>query len=415
MAGAHIMLRSIIQFTLCTLITAGLALAAIWPIRLGLADRFFLELTPESTQKAIDYMPERSMYQRQLGIFYSMDDPQRSRAATRRAVELNPFDARAWIELGLGAELDGDDATAERELGHAAEVDRGYLPRWALANYYFRKGDTDKFWLWSKAAAAMAYEEPTLLFRLCDHVDDKKNLLVGLELHTPKARKQYLEYLVDGNHTGLLGEVALAIARDNLETDTIPLLQSCDRLLAVQKNDEALQVWNVLAETKRVPFNPLIVTGSQNVITNGKFTVPPTLHGFDWHWVERNGIIIKPESETGGLRVSFSGRQPEVCEVLYQLAPVREETRYVFRYGYQTATIAPGTGLLFAITNPTGGGVLSANESLSSDAETQGQLSFTTPPQCKFVRLSLFYHRVLGTTRIEGSISLQNLTLTAEP
>ena len=66
---------------------------------------------------------------------------------------MNPWDTRSRIELGLLAEAEGDQATATRYLLQAAEADHLFLPRWTLANYYFRRGDTALFWRWAKEAA----------------------------------------------------------------------------------------------------------------------------------------------------------------------------------------------------------------------------------------------------------------------
>ena len=69
-----------------------------------------------------------------------------------RAVSLNPRSAAAWIARGLEAETAGDRKKAEASLKRAAEIDRTYLPRWTLANFYLRAGDLPSFWIWARRA-----------------------------------------------------------------------------------------------------------------------------------------------------------------------------------------------------------------------------------------------------------------------
>ena len=63
-----------------------------------------------------------------------------------RALKLNPRYSEAWIAMGLAAESMGDRKVAEASLHNAAAIDRAYLPKWTLANYYLRAGDMPRFW-----------------------------------------------------------------------------------------------------------------------------------------------------------------------------------------------------------------------------------------------------------------------------
>src|SRR5579864_8560303 len=69
-----------------------------------------------------------------------------SSAELDRALTLNPRYSAAWIARGLEAEAAGDRKNAEASLLRAAEIDHLYLPRWTLANFYFRAGDLPRFW-----------------------------------------------------------------------------------------------------------------------------------------------------------------------------------------------------------------------------------------------------------------------------
>src|SRR5262249_8208626 len=66
-----------------------------------------------------------------------------------RALALNPRYTAAWIARGLAEETAGDRRGAEASLLRASQVDRTYLPRWTLANFYLRSGDLAQFWVWA--------------------------------------------------------------------------------------------------------------------------------------------------------------------------------------------------------------------------------------------------------------------------
>ena len=116
-------------------------------------------------EKALAWAPGNSEYW--MAAAGLRDDP---REALRRAVELNPYEARGWVRLGLAEEMEGNLAEAERCLLEAARRSLKFEPRWALTNFYFRRGRTEEFRMWAGEAARMSYGDPAPLFDLCRQV-----------------------------------------------------------------------------------------------------------------------------------------------------------------------------------------------------------------------------------------------------
>jgi hypothetical protein len=141
------------------------------------------------------------------------------------------------------------------------------------------------------------------------------------------------------------------------------------------------------------------------------------LRGFGWYLPAVEGISASREENPSGLRLTFSGRQPENCEPLIRVLPVQENTAYEFTALYRTAGIPPDTGLGWRVTDIDGGNIVGALESLASEDTAQAKIRFATPSGCRLVRIVLAYRRALGTTHIEGSIALQKAELhrTAQP
>jgi len=389
----------------------GLVAAGAWSIRVGWADYRMRQETVGGTEAAIALTPDQTEYYARLAWLISDADPRRAKDVLRRAVALNPWDARSWIELGLLTEVEGDNTTAKQCLLRAAEVNREFLPRWTLANYYYRHDDVSKFWFWAKEAAAMVYGDAQPLFRLCGRVEEDGKLIDRLEIRNPEVRAGYLYYLMGQKRIDLIGPVVHRLLEENREADVPVLLTACERLLEATLVPDAAEVWNRLAEAGRVPFKTPAGEGEQ-LVANGNFSVPPTNSGFDWRLPEVEGISVSREQESqGGLRITFAGREPEDCEALVQFVPTRGKMQYELRFEYRTQGIVSGAGLGWRITDTSGATVLREGPSLASEENAEGRLSFETPAECRLVRLLLRYHRTPGTTRMEGFLVLRNVAL----
>lgn len=388
----------------------GFTTAAAWSVRLAYADRWFHQQTIRETEKAIALTPGQADYYLRLGLLESQVNSKSATWALQRAVALNPSDARSWIELGLHYESEGTPRLAEQCLLRAAEEDKQYLPRWTLANYYFRRNEVDSFWFWAKQAAAMINEDPTALFQLCGRVVEDGTLIDRLNIARPDIRALYLAYLLNRQRLDLIHPASSYLLQETRATDVPLLLAACDRLLESKNVAGALDIWNTLADKRRIPFGRL-QPAEGRVLTNGDFRVSPTLRGFDWRLPAVDGVSASGD-EGGGLRLSFSGLQPENCEALVQFVPTREHTQYELKFEYRTFGIAASSGLGWRITDQNGRTTLVDAYDLASEREQSGTLSFVTPAAgSPIARVALVYRRVPGTIRIEGFIILRRVEL----
>ena len=398
------MVRSIVL----AIALAGLAAASAWSILVGGADYWARQFTVAGTEKALALTPWQAAYDVQLALLISDDNPQRASEALERAVALNPSDSISWIELGLRVESDGHNGAAERYFLRAAEVDKEYLPKWTLANYYFRRDEESRFWFWTKAAAQMLYGDPLPLFRLSGKVSEDGKLIDRLDIRRPDTQASYLSYLLSQNRLDLIGPATRRLLDQDREADVPLLLMACDRLIDAKLADEALTVWNGLAKTGRIPYASL-APGAENILTDNNFLPTPVLQGFAWRLPTVAGISASREENPPGLRLTFSGAEPEDCAPLVRVLPVRENTSYEFTALYRTAGIQPNTGLGWRVTDLDGGNIniMASPESLASEDAAQSVIRFITPSGCRLVRIALAYRRTLGTTRIEGAIVLR--------
>jgi tetratricopeptide (TPR) repeat protein len=389
---------------------AGCGVSAVWSVRAGLADYWAQKETSAATERAIALAPGQAVYCYRLAVLLADRDPARSNDLLSRAAALDPANADFWIELGLRAEVAGDYATAERSLLRAATENKLFLPRWTLANYYYRRNDAARFWYWAKSSAAMLYGDPAPLFALCERVAEGGNLMDLLELRSADSRAGYLSYLLDRRETGRIAPVAQSVLAADRISDSPLLLAACDRLLDGKRVDEALLLWNKLVASHRLPFEPLARDGGQ-VLTNGTFAISPTSRGFDWRLPSLEGVSAAREQAPAGLRLTFSGEQPESCEPLTQLVPVQENAAYELKFAYGTSGVAAGAGPRWRVADAFGERTIAESEPLYSLDMTQGRLAFVSPAGCRLLRLALAYQRVPGTTRIDGHIVLGDVRL----
>ena len=398
------------RYVIAGLATAGLAVAGFWTVLIACADYYASQTTVAGTEKALALMPGRSSYYYQLALLVTGRDPDRAVRALHRAVALTPGDYLSWIELGLHAEMDGDIRQAERDLSRAAEVDNEFLPKWTLANFYSRRGDEARFWLWAKPAAQMLYGDPLPLFRLCGAVAEDGKLLDRLEIRSPEIQAAYISYLLNRKRADLAKAAAPRLIEWGRPENVPLLLAVCDQLLSGGDVDGALAIWNSMAAKKSISSPPFLPEAKQ-VFASDSFTAPALSQGFDWRLPSLEGLSVSREESPAGLRFSFSGRQPEECEPLSRLVPIQEGAGYEFGIRYRTEGIQPNTGLILRITDATSGALLAASGSLASENDATAALSFTAPAGCRLARIALAYKRAAGTIRIEGSIALREAAL----
>jgi tetratricopeptide (TPR) repeat protein len=403
-------LKGWIRLLLVGAVLAGLMTAGAWSIRTGWADYQARRQTLAGAEEAVAFAPDNADYSAALAAQVPEDDPRRATLLLRRSVSLNPLFAQSWIDLGLTAEREGDRTTAQICLLRAADADLRFLPRWTLANYYFRHDDRERFWYWAKEALAMAYGAVQPMFRLCGRVEEDGRLVDRLGIRNPEVRAGYLYYLLSRNRVDLIGPAVRRLLEDNREADVPLLLSACERFLEALRVNEAVDLWERLASSQRVPFRTRAGRGEQ-LLANNSFTTPPTSRGFDWRISGAEGISVSREGEAGGLRLTFSGSEPEDCEALVQLSPVQGGMEYELRSEHQTDGIAKGAGLGWQITDASGGALLGEGPILAPESNAGRQLRFQTPLKCRLIRLALKYHRAPGTTRMEGFLALQTVSL----
>jgi hypothetical protein len=357
---------------------AVFALAAIFSVRRALADFEFRRATPASVARAVELAPSNTEYLllRALQLDYDGADPA---ALLERAAALNPLSAAPRIRLGLGAEIRGDNAAAERWLLDAARIDRQFEPRWTLANFYFRRDNLAEFWKWTRAALPISYGDRRPLFDLCWRATDDAETVARAIPDQREVLSAYLVYLLETHRVAAAAPIALRLAAFGDPADRPILGAACDAFIDARLVSQAQRVWRVLYGDHTGVFHPT-------------FEAPRIGHGFDWRSAEIPGVVELDLDEPACRRITFDGREPESCELLRQMLMLEPGRAYKLRWRVPMSDV--NSGLEWRIAG--------AHAPLSA-----GELSFTASSE--LVPLTLNYDRPQGEPRAEGSIEISSV------
>jgi hypothetical protein len=391
----------------------AMAAMAYWPLRLSWADHLSRAPAAATVARAARLSPNDAAIQLNLAAARQAEgaDPT---AALEAAAALDPGNAEVWTRLGLAAELHGDLRTAESRLLEAARVSRQFAPRWALANYYFRRADPDRFWLWARESLLMGYGDLNPVFQLCWHMRPDAALILARAIPPRRAvLNSYVAFLMREGRLAASEPVAMKLAALATADDQYTLISWCNWQLDAGSAPAALLAWNLLCARNLLPYAP--ADRDRAPLTDGGFQAPSVGGGFAWRTAPELGVAIGRNPSPRYLWVAFSGDQPETCTPLWQFAPVTPGAGYSFRFEYRTSQLPPASGLRWnALHARTRIDLAPAWPWLSSPDWTPAELRFTAPDG-GLVRLALVCRRLPGATRIQGSIALRHLSLERRP
>jgi tetratricopeptide (TPR) repeat protein len=376
------------------LVIGGVLLfAAYWALRIGWASHLYHRGSADSIRQAAAMVPMNADYQARAGNL-------------RRAVELNPYMASAWIELGLAAEAGGSYAEAERLLLEAAQVDRTFEPRWTLANYYFRRNHPGPFWEWIRRAAERSYGSRDAIFRLCWRMSrDGEEILEKAIPADSAILRDYVEFLVGEQKPVEAVPPATALLPHATAAHRATLLGLTERLIEKSRTAAAVGLWNGLIARGLIAFDPLDPP-SGRLLTNPALVTEPDGRGFDWrlHWVAG---VESSYAHTRQLRIGLSGKQEPFTQLLSQVIPASGPGLFRFRYRYRTEGIERPGGLHWRVWDLRRARWLEpGSEPMAAIDWREQEHRFSIPEGGGPVRLTLVYERPMGTPRAEGTLML---------
>lgn len=380
---------------------------------LAQAQWLFQRDTASSVPAAVRLVPYNSEYVARLAAWRQPE----KLSLLLRAVALNPFDFQSLIQIGFVEEFQKRDlAAAEHYYLNAADVNKMFLPKWTLANFYFRRERSDQFFHWATATLAITPYSPDPVFtQMWLMSQDAVNIAHAIP-NRPRTLLAYAWFLSNNHEYAAIPPIvqrliSVAGKRDPHAWGRDDLLAAIeDRLIAAGDRDGSLSVW---ASMVRAGWLQQSVPSGDHPLTNENFKLSFFQHGFDWIVAEVDGIRIEQFPSDGSLRIQFSGDEPERANVLQQVVPLDVNRTYNLRWDVESRLADLPSGLRWHLQSVEGVG---GPDLLSGDVvQTKNQgWQFRLPSGTGLYRLSLDYARPLGHSRATGAIVIKGVYANTE-
>lgn len=394
------MARSILLVCLALLCAA----AGFREFQGGQADRIAATRTPGSFREALQYTPGDGAKWRQLGIALIRSESGDALGPLQRAIQLSPCDAEALVGLGYESERHRRLADAERYYLRAAECSRRFQPRYALAGFYLRTGNQDRFWPVASEAVNIPEADVTRILKLAQSAGAGPNEIGALlDLRTEHATAAYVAFALAAG--GPDGAAAAALRLPAVEKHQAILVRTCEQLIQAGRAEAAVSIWNRLPDTEKL--DP--ATGRS--LAGGNFGELRNT-GFHWRYPGLPGTTARAAGASG-LRIDFSGEQPEHGAVLVKAVPVLPGRRYRLTVAYASGDLRGPTGLVWTAAPLHGAPIATA--ALDGTEDGTAQTEFVAPGNCSLLEINLMYTRVPGSVRIEGAVHLRSARLELLP
>jgi hypothetical protein len=375
-------------------------LLGIWESwKIARSDELFFQGTAESVRASINLEPDCWWCYVQLA---RLDDSS-AKQSLETSLRLNRYNSDAAIDLGLRYESDGELHRAEELLLQASEVDRTYVPRWSLANFYFRRDNFPAFWTWIRRATETPAEDIGALFELCWQISpDPKAIEANIVEDNPDVARQYIVFLIGKGRPAAAVDPALTLLRTGSQESDQPLLFTLLGSL-IHANDpiDASALWNRLIHLRWI-------VADTSFPNNPQFAREPLPVNFDWDFPEYSGLHSWPGSS--GLETEFTGDEPENCVIAEQTVYLPPGD-YSLESFYRTRNISPDTGIQWLIFEARSDTIVASSASLSSDKPSRVVLPFVVKPDEQLLRLRLIYNRKVGTSRVSGTLVVTSVRI----
>ncbi len=419
------MLHENVRRALHCALSVVLIFGAFWSIRLSRADFDSAQSDLPMVTRACRLAPGSASYWLRASALREIDRPDDPAvdAGVAHALQLNPRYIEAWMERARRDEVEGRVAEAERDYLHAAQVDHMYKPAWALANFYLRQQNIEKFWFYARKCLEVveprrlepASYNPAPVFDMAWRVTQDA-AEIRRKLIPPRhfILVDYLEYLRTHDLMDSGAEVAMDLAGYADRGDNFYLLNFCEQLINVPKAERAVDLWNAMVDRGMVRSEHLDPEHGRS-LANADLKRPFERGGFDWRLPPAEGVLQNHFTDAGEVRFDFSGDQPEGVVLLYQSIPVVAGSAYDLTFRYRTPDMDHTEGLAWQVWDYTSQQEIRVACKFTAQQEwTRGEARFAVPKGVTIVRLGLIYRRASGSTRIRGMAALSGFALKLE-
>jgi hypothetical protein len=377
-----------------------------------------LAATPDlsNLNKAIRLEPSNAEYRELLGRNLALSGAGLGEAISdyRIAVDLDPYEARYWLDLAGAFQVSGHTSEQEQSVEQAVKADPT-TPHvaWEAANFFLVQGDQEKALRNFRVVLANDPDEVDAALQLCWRATGDANRILDRALpRRPDLYLSFLRLLISKQEIAAAENVWSHLIALNQEFSTKLAFPYFRFLIAKQEVAVAQTAWQQLAgiDHSLQPYLP----SRENLIVNGGFEENVLNGGFDW-WYESNAhaALAIDTSEfyhgTRSLSVTFDGQNPADAGI-FQFVVVKPHTGYEFSAESRTEDMESASGPRFAIVDAyTNASYVLTDDLLGSSPWHQQQARFETGPNTNLVLLKIV--RKPPNPLIRGQLWIDDLRL----
>jgi len=212
--------------------------------------------------------------------------------------------------------------------------------------------------------------------------------------------RSLLAYAIDARATDWISAAARPVISNSADGDRDLLLSVVAVLLKTKKINDAVGLWNGLADKKAVPFARL----SDGSVTNGEFSLPITGIGFDWRRLRAPGV----QMSTGpGVRIDCAMAEATAVDLMSQLAPVRP----LSSLNLVAVSNANVQGFYWSILSWPSLQWIGTLELSPGQHSHRDSVQFTVPAHTQALRLLLSYRRPTGSLLFNKALTISSVSL----
>ncbi len=341
------------RYSLMVGVAIGVMTVVVWISKTYLADVVARKAEVKNLELATRLDPGNSDYHVELADIFEYQvpdvDPVRAIQHLKQAVELNPYDAQAWLSLGLALELQGNISEADACLRHADFLaPRIPAAQWISGNNLLLHGDVDEAFRHFKVVLAGTPRYDRILFdRAWKASGDPDKILERLIPNHVPTEFDYLYYLLEQKRYLEAQKVWKRIASSSQAFPPMQASTYIDNLIGARRWPEAYQVWNDLRQKNLIKSS--YDASGRNLLLNGDFEEEMLGMGFDWRIVAVEDVSVGLDDTTfhspgHSLLIEFPGEKNLDYRGVWQFVPVAPRQAYRLQGLIKTEGITTDSG-----------------------------------------------------------------------
>jgi tetratricopeptide (TPR) repeat protein len=379
------------------------------------ASRFAVRPDLTNLERAVRLAPGNADYRHRLGRYFAFvaSDPQAAALNFQAATGLNPHQAHYWFELASAYQVAGNPAGQREALEHALLASPTAPDvAWEAANFFLVAGDTER--AFHEFRVVIENEPPLagLAMQSCWRASpDIDTMLRDVIPASPDALLAFHGFLMTRKETEGAIKTWDRLLQLHQKFPANNLFEHVRFLVAARRPDAASAAWEQTASL--LDLSSYLPT-ADNLIVNGDFSQDILNGGFDWTYVNRNGVRLLLDStdfRQGNRSLSITFEGPGISDAgVRQLIPVHGETAYDFTAYYKSAEFQGAGGPQIVLRDAYTGTPLFTSEPLN-DADFWKPVHAKLATSATTNLLALTLERFPAGSPIRGKLWLDNFEL----